>query len=69
VVSNGNIEFNNPTGEHAVAGFMKHLLDFIIFYNPTVNSYKRLKYLNFILEKSILVRIGISLVICKMIWD
>ena len=35
----------NALGEQAIAGIEKHLSDFLIFYAPTVNSYKRLRYL------------------------
>jgi glutamine synthetase len=39
---NNNI-FSESIGNSAIAGLLKHITDFIIFYAPTVNSYKRLK--------------------------
>ena len=39
-------EFNfseNEKGEQAIAGIINHIQDFVIFYAPNVNSYKRLK--------------------------
>lgn len=37
------ISIENALGEQAIAGIEKHLSDFLIFYAPTVNSYKRLR--------------------------
>lgn len=34
---------NDTLGENAISGILKHLNDFMIFYAPTVNAYKRLK--------------------------
>ncbi len=37
------INIKNSIGENSIAGIVKHLSDFLIFYAPTVNSYKRLR--------------------------
>lgn len=37
------VVIENSLGEQAIAGIEKHLSDFLIFYAPTVNSYKRLR--------------------------
>ncbi len=37
------IVFGNTLAQEAIAGIEKHLSDFLIFYAPTVNSYKRFK--------------------------
>jgi glutamine synthetase len=39
----GNNTFKHSLGENSVAGIINHIQDFILFYCPTVNSFKRLK--------------------------
>ena len=41
--NSNNASFKDSIGEHALSGIIKQLPDFLIFYAPTVNSYKRLK--------------------------